>query len=153
MGHKAGRAVWQDAIFEEVYEVDHQIMLESIGNKLEKFLSTKTVVGDPINVGEVTLVPIQNASFGFGSGGGEGKNEKDSGVGGGAGGGASLRPVAIVAVIGSDVRVFTMGKKGALEGLVELIPDALSKVNFGKHKEEAKSEGEECCSCEDEDDE
>ena len=132
--------------------MDHQDMLESIGSKLEKFLSTKTVVGDPITIGEVTLVPIQNAAFGFGSGGGEGKTDKDSGTGGGAGGGASLRPVAVIAVIGSDVRVFSMGKKGALEGLVELIPEALSKVKFGKGKEGAKPEEEECCcSCEEED--
>ncbi len=141
----------------EVSKVDHQLLLDSVGKKLENFLSTKTVVGEPITIGEVTLVPVQTAAFGFGSGGGE--SGKDEGAGGGAGGGASLRPIAIVAVVGTDVRVFSMGKKGALEGLIELIPDALSKVNFGKCKdkedksEEAKSEEAESCCCEDEESE
>lgn len=114
--------------------MDHKEMLESFGDRLEKFLTTKTVVGEPIRIGEVILVPIQNASFGFGSGGGEGRSEKDLGTGGGTGGGASLRPVAIVAVIGTEVRMYTLGKKGALEGLVELIPEALSKVKLSRGK-------------------
>ena len=126
-------------------------MLDNVGKKLESFLSTKTVVGEPISIGEVTLVPVQTAAFGFGSGGGE--SGKEAGAGGGAGGGASLRPIAIIAVIGTEVRVFSMGKKGALEGLVELIPEALSKVNFGKRKDkEDKAEEAESCCCEEEED-
>jgi len=135
--------------------MDHKGLLDSIGSKLQDFISTKTVVGEPITVGEVTLIPLQTASFGFGSGGGD-SGKQDVGGGGGAGGGASLRPIAVIAVIGNDVRMYTVGKKAALEGLVELIPDALSKVNFGKSKEKgdkddknAASSEEDCC-CKDE---
>ena len=66
--------------------------------ELEKYLTTKTVVGEPIVIGDVTLIPVQTVSFGYGSGGGEGGDDKSKGVGGGGGVGANLRPIAIVAV-------------------------------------------------------
>ncbi len=114
--------------------MDRETMLDTMGTKLEKFLSTKTVVGEPIIVGEVTLVPIQMATFGFGAGGGEGKGEKEGGTAGGAGGGATLKPVAIVAVIGEEVKMFTLGKKDMMDQIAGLIPQCLSKIKLGKGK-------------------
>lgn len=114
-------------------------ILKMSTSELEKFLTTKTVVGDPIIVGDVTLVPIQNVSFGYGTGGGEGGSDKDKGAGGGGGAGAHLRPVAIVAVKnGTDVQLYSLGKKGAAEAVVELIPEVLSKIKIGKGKNNGK---------------
>jgi len=59
--------------------------------EIEKVLGTKTVVGEPIKVEGVTLIPLISVGFGFGAGGGEGKGEaktKGEGIGGGTGGGA-----------------------------------------------------------------
>ncbi len=123
--------------------MDHENMLESTASRLEKFLTTKTVVGEPIVIGNVTLLPVQVASFGFGSGGGEGKGEKDAGTAGGAGGGASLRPIAIVAVVNDDVQVFTLGKKDTLGQLANLIPDYISKIRQGKGRKGKSVEAEE----------
>lgn len=109
-------------------------------NQLEKFLTTKTVVGEPIVIGEVTLVPVQTVSFGYGSGGGEGGDDKQKGAGGGGGAGANLRPIAIVAVKGNDVQVYTLGKKGLVDNIAAMIPDALSKIKLGKGKKEDKDE-------------
>jgi uncharacterized spore protein YtfJ len=117
-------------------------MLETMAERLERFVSTKTVIGEPIVVGNVTLVPVQTATFGFGSGGGEGKREKDTGAGGGAGGGASLRPIAIVAVVGDDVRVFTLGKKDMIEQLTSVLPDVLSKIKIAKNKDKGDEQGD-----------
>lgn len=117
-------------------------MLKISVERLEKFLSTKTVVGEPIVIGDVTLVPIQTVSFGYGSGGGEGGDEKGKGVGGGGGAGANLRPIAIVAVKGTDVQVYMLGKKSTVDNiatnLVAMIPEALSKIKSGKGKKDDK---------------
>ena len=43
--------------------------------EIEKVLSTRTVVGEPITVEGVTLIPLISVGFGFGAGGGEGKGE------------------------------------------------------------------------------
>ncbi|HHX28322.1 MAG TPA: sporulation protein [Firmicutes bacterium] len=105
---------------------------------LEKFISTKTCVGEPIVIGDVTLIPIQTASFGYGTGGGEGQQSEQSGTGGGSGAGASLRPIAVVAVKGTDVQVFPLGGKGAIEKIVAMLPEALGKIKIGKGKKEAE---------------
>ena len=59
--------------------------------EIERMLSTKTVVGEPIKVEDTTLIPLVNVGFGFGVGGGEGSEpEKGSGHGGGTGGGGGV---------------------------------------------------------------
>ena len=118
--------------------MDFEDLLNVSVSELGKFLTTRTVVGEPIVIGDVTLIPIQTATFGYGSGGGEGGSDKGKGVGGG-GAGASLRPIAIVAVKGTDVQVYTLGNKGVIEKIASMIPEALSKIKIGK----GKSDG--CC--------
>ena len=41
--------------------------LEVLFNKMENFVSTKTVIGDPITIGKVILVPLIDVSFGVGA--------------------------------------------------------------------------------------
>jgi len=112
--------------------------LETIVSHLEKMVSTKTIVGDPIASGNTTIIPILTASFGFGSGGGEG-NDPSHGAGKGSGGGAGakLAPTALIIVQGDDVKVYSLAQKGTLEKLAELIPEVLAKL--GKNDEKG------CC--------
>ncbi len=123
--------------------MDLQEMLGQVTSRLEQFISTKTVVGEPITIGNVSIVPLQTASFGFGSGGGEGKTANNTGTGGGAGAGASLRPVALVVVKGDDVKVYGLGRKGMLEALIDLIPEAVCKAKQTvKERESSPGEAE-----------
>ena len=68
--------------------------LETLFSHLEKFLKTETVIGEPIAVGETTLIPIITVAFGCGGGGGGGKDEKGSdGIATGVGVGAKYLPM------------------------------------------------------------
>ena len=58
--------------------------------EIEKVLTTKTVVGDAVNVEGVTIIPLISAGFGFGAGAGSGEM-KGKEKGGGAGGGTGQR--------------------------------------------------------------
>ena len=40
--------------------------------EIEKVLGSKTVVGEPITVGESTIIPLLSIGFGFGGAGGAG---------------------------------------------------------------------------------
>jgi uncharacterized spore protein YtfJ len=100
--------------------------------EIEKVLNTKTVVGEPVKIGETTIVPLISIGFGFGAGGGSGRGEskqKGEGEGGGTGGGAWIRPVALVVLSGQTVRVEPiMGHiGGALEKLGEIIPTTIDR--------------------------
>ena len=68
-------------------------MLKATLAETERILSTRTVVGEPINVEGQTIIPLVAVGFGFGAGGGSGKDPKTArlealGAGSGAGGGA-----------------------------------------------------------------
>ena len=100
--------------------------------EIEKVLSTKTVVGEPLTLKDITLIPLITAGFGFGAGGGTGKGEsktKGEGSGGGTGGGAWVKPVAVIVVSPSGVKVEPIvgSLAGAVEKLGETIPHIIEK--------------------------
>lgn len=104
--------------------------LNIVFEKLEKFFRTQTVVGDPIQVGEITLIPIIDITFGAGGGGGAGKDEKgNDGTGGGIGTGAKIAPNSMLVIKGGEVSVFTLKDKNSLERIVEMVPDIINKVS------------------------
>jgi len=109
--------------------------IEAIVSRLEKLITTKTIVGDPIVSGNTTIVPIMSASFGFGSGSGEGSDPKGAGKGGGGGAGAKVNPTALVVIQEGEVKVYSLSQKGTLEKLAGLIPDVVAK--FGKDQQKA----------------
>ncbi|NQT34635.1 sporulation protein [bacterium] len=115
-----------------------QDILETVLDKLRVLASTETVVGDPIKVGEMTILPVVKIAVGFAAGGGEGTMEESKGskgTGGGGGGGASVNPVGFIVLDGEDVRFVNIGK-GKLDTLFETVPDLLRK--FGLSKKDGK---------------
>lgn len=113
--------------------------------EIEKVLTTRTVVGEPINIQGRTLIPLVSVGFGFGAGAGEGKGEGrrlGEGSGGGAGGGAWIRPMALIIIDKDGVRVESVrgGLASAVEKIAEAIPVAIEKGMEAKErmkKEEA----------------
>jgi uncharacterized spore protein YtfJ len=103
-----------------------QDLLKANLEEVERLLSTKTVVGDPIKVDSVTLIPLISIGFGFGGGGGSGQAQKP-GTGEGQGavtaGGGGIKPVAVVVI--SDDGVTVESIKGATANVIEKIGSAL----------------------------
>ncbi len=100
--------------------------------EIEKVLTTRTVVGEPITIDDKTLVPLISVGFGFGAGGGSGKGEakqKGEGAGGGTGGGAWVKPIAVIIIDKEGVRIEPImgGMATTIEKLGETIPNLLEK--------------------------
>ncbi len=69
-------------------EIVENLVKTSLG-EIEKVLTARTVVGDPITIEDITLIPVISVGFAFGAGGAEGKGESKSrgeGAGSGVGG-------------------------------------------------------------------
>lgn len=112
--------------------------------ELEKVLSTRTVVGEPITVEGATIIPLISVGFGFGAGGGEGRGEakqRGEGSGGGTGGGAWVRPRAVIIIDKGGVRIEPImgGMSYAIERMGEAVPRMVEK--FMEKREERKKEG------------
>jgi len=124
-------------------EVVENLVKTTLG-EIEKVLSTRTVVGEPITIQDVTLIPLISVGFGFGAGGGEGRGEakqKGEGSGGGTGGGAWIRPKAVVIIDKEGVRIEPIrgGVSTAIEKIGEMIPRMVEK--YLEKRGEQKKEG------------
>lgn len=109
--------------------------LNAIFEKLEKFFQTETIIGEPISVGQVTLIPIIDVSFGLGAGGGSGKDVKgNDGTGGGAGVGAKIAPNSILVIKGDEVSIISLKDRGSIEKVLEMVPDLVNKFTRGKEE-------------------
>lgn len=113
--------------------------MDSLAAHLENLVKTRTVVGEPVITGDITIIPIITASFGFGTGGGEG-TDPSKGVGQGSGGGAGgkLTPSALIVINGGDIQVYSLGNKGSLEKLMQLAPEVMSKFTSFKSAQNAQ---------------
>lgn len=120
-------------------------MLATTIQQIRDTVDANTVVGEPILVGEVTLIPISKISFGFGTGGSEfpGKADaaKGNSFGGGGGAGVKITPVCFLSVVGTNVRVLPMTTpvEGSVDRAVEMIPDILDKISEFMDKKKGKS--------------
>jgi uncharacterized spore protein YtfJ len=102
--------------------------INTIFENFEKFISTKTVVGQPIQIGEVTLVPLIDVCFGAGTGGGDGADEKGGkGVGSAGGGGAKISPAAVLVIKGDNIEMMPVKKGSSFERLIDMAPELIEK--------------------------
>jgi uncharacterized spore protein YtfJ len=106
---------------------------------MQKSLSARTVVGDPITVEGKTIVPLVSVGMGFGAGSGSGKDNNPSG---GGGGGLGMKPVAVVIIDQQGVRIERL--KESRHSLAEHLAEAMPKFLEGMvHKKETHVEIEE----------
>jgi uncharacterized spore protein YtfJ len=124
-----------EIINREVAMEDVEKLLKTSMGEVERLLSTKTVVGEPIMAEGNTIIPLISIGFGFGAGGGISKNEKGSGAGTGGGGG--IKPIAIIIVNKDGVTVEPIkgGTASALEKVGEVIVKAIEHRGDKKKEE------------------
>ena len=126
---------------------DVESLVKTTLGEIEKVLGSKTVVGEPITVGESTIIPLLNIGFGFGGGGGTGKGEgkqkaegSGEGIGGGGGAGGGVKPIAVVIIDKNGARIEPIrgGMATAIEKIGETIPEIVAKFTekWGDPKKE-----------------
>lgn len=104
--------------------------LTTLLEKVKGIANTENVVGEPIVVKDVTLIPISKVQIGFAAGGGD--NDKDAAKkgGGGAGGGVSVTPIAVIVVRdGQEARLLWLNKEEkSLNKILDMIPNVMDRV-------------------------
>ena len=119
-------------------------LMKEVVEQLEKMVTTRTIIGEPITAAGKTMIPISMVSFGFGSVGGEGKRGEQGGFGGVGGGGAKIEPVAFLVVAEEEVQLLTMKGKGVEIGkIIETVPELVEKIKSLKGKKNPEESVEE----------
>ena len=122
-------------------------IIESALSKIGEVVDVNTVIGEPITVGAVTLIPFSKIAVGFASGGTEygGKNPRADGkayFAGGNGTGVTMTPLGFIAVENGVARIIELGNPATyqapkdpvnrvldgINGVIEKVPDIVDKV-------------------------
>lgn len=109
--------------------------LEVLFEKFKNMIKVETVVGEAVQIGDTTLVPFVDVTFGFGTGTNHNTANKNHECGGG-GGGAKMEPSAILVIKGERIELFNI--KGnpyssSFDRLIGLVPDLVSKLKSDKY--------------------
>ncbi|MEN6610210.1 MAG: spore germination protein GerW family protein [Methanoregulaceae archaeon] len=102
-------------------------LLKTTVDELDRLLSTKKIVGEPMIFEDRMVIPVSEFGFGFGAGGGG--SEKCNGEGSGAGGGIS--PVALLIVTtgvkgAEGVQVISLRRRSAVAEVVSTVSEQLA---------------------------
>ncbi|MCL2753281.1 MAG: GerW family sporulation protein [Defluviitaleaceae bacterium] len=100
---------------------------------LDGFVSSKTVVGEPILAGDTTIIPLVDVSIGMGGGstgadGGE-KPKKETKSMGGLG--AKMKPSAMLVITNGNVQLVNIKHQDSISKLIDMIPSITNKIDFG----------------------
>ena len=122
-------------------------LMGSTMERLRSMVDVNTVVGEPILVGEVTIIPVSIVSVGFASGGSDfaSKNqrpEQDNSFGGGSGAGLKITPIGFLIVRGENVKLLPVMPPpgGAIDRAVDMVPDLVDKVTSFVEKQQEKKD-------------
>lgn len=99
---------------------------------MDGFISTKTVVGDAIHIGDTIIVPLVNVSFGVGAGAFKDNNKVNSG--GGLGG--KLSPTAVLVIHNGVTRMISVTGNSSVEKILDMVPDFVDKFAMKMDKKE-----------------
>ena len=116
-------------------------ILDTLMKNLKELVTTKSVVGEPIQAGNATIIPIMKVTLGFGAGGGT-STEKAQAKGGGGGGGVSITPVGFLVLEAGKAQMITPGQATKWEGIVDAIPDLIDKFAQFRAKSRAEKQSE-----------
>jgi uncharacterized spore protein YtfJ len=127
--------------------MDVEKLVKASVDEIQKVLTSRGVMGEPKTIEGVTLIPLVSTGFLFGAGGGSGKADtprKGEGEGGGTGGGVGIKPVAVVIIDKSGVRVEGIkgGLASAIEKIAEKAPEVVGQM-MAKRKEQKEEKKQE----------
>ncbi len=106
-------------------------VVKSLMEGAEGLLTSKTVLGEPVQIGDTIILPLSDVSIGCGAGA-NATDHKDKGAGGFS---AKMSPTAVLVLRNGTTKVVNVKDQTALTKLVDMVPELLEKVKGGKDQE------------------
>ena len=105
---------------------------KQIFEDFRKMVTTESVVGQPIYLGDATIIPFVDISFGFGTG-------SHGGTATGGAGGGKMTPTAVLIMKGERVELFSIKNataNGTVDKVLNMVPEVISHFTKKKEKKE-----------------
>ena len=102
--------------------------VESLFKGMDSFITTKTVVGEAIHIGETIILPLVDVSFGVAAG--VFSDDKKQNGGGGMGG--KLMPSAVLVISNGTTKVVNVKNQDGVTKILDMVPDFVNKFTSNK---------------------
>ena len=100
--------------------------------KIRSMVDAQTIIGNPIVMNDISIIPVSKVSFGLATGGSDfpSKTAGQTLFGGGGGAGVTIAPVAFLVVNGNDVKMLQIYKNASTaDKAISLLPELFDKVS------------------------
>ena len=105
--------------------------VSALFNGMDSVISSKTVVGDAIHIGDTIILPLVDVSFAVGAGAFH-ADKKEKGAGGLGG---KISPSAVLVIQNGRTKLVNIKNQDTITKLLDLVPDVNDRV---KEKKEGK---------------
>ncbi len=110
----------------------------SLFKGMDSFISTKTVVGDAVHIGETIILPLVDVTFGVGAGAFSGENKNN----GGGGMGGKITPSAVLVIQNGTTKLVNVKNQDGITKILDMIPDFVNKFTSKDKQPQADSEAQ-----------
>lgn len=108
---------------------DFKTTVEELFKGMDSFITSKTVVGEAVEVGDTVILPLMDVSFAVGAGAGAGSG-KGPEAGGGMGG--KMTPSAVLVISNGTTKMVSVKNQDGINKLLDMVPDLINKLTAGK---------------------
>lgn len=107
---------------------------QTMFSQLDNFVSSKTVVGEPIKMNGITIIPLVDVSFGMGAASSDSRVDKKGKSSSGGGMGAKITPSAVMVIAGNSVQLINVKDNNSVNKLIDMVPGIVDKISFFNSK-------------------
>lgn len=97
---------------------------------MEHFITTKSVVGEPVKVGDTIILPMADVSFGMGIGT---FSKGDNGTGGVGG---KITPSAVLIIKDGSSKLMSVKDNDSISRIIDMVPDIVNKFTSSDDTEQ-----------------
>lgn len=102
--------------------------VDALFQGIDGVVSSKTVVGDAIHIGETIILPLVDVSFAVGAGAFNAE-KKERGAGGIGG---KMTPCAVLVIQGGHTKLVNIKNQDTITRILDMVPDVIDKFSSGK---------------------
>ena len=104
--------------------------VEALFRGMDSVVSSKTVVGDAIHIGDTIILPLVDVSFAVGAGSFQG-DKKEKGAG-------KMSPCAVLVIQDGKTKLVNIKNQDTITKILDMVPDVVDR--FSSKKEEKVTE-------------
>lgn len=110
--------------------------ISTLFHGMDGFVSSKSVVGDPIKVGDTIIIPLLDVNFGMAAG----AFNKQTGNNAAGGIGAKLSPAAVLVISNGKTRLVNIKNQDAISKIIDMAPEIVDRIAGFFKKEKTEEE-------------